>query len=79
PAHTTHVYQGLDVVIFGPLKHYWTQECDQIESSRKQSITKSNFASVYAQAHLQALTPDNICTTFQKTGAWPFNPDVVMK
>ncbi|KIK95322.1 hypothetical protein PAXRUDRAFT_49094, partial [Paxillus rubicundulus Ve08.2h10] len=45
----------------------------------KQSITKSNFVSIYAQAHLQALTPDNICAAFQKMGAWPFNPDVVTK
>ena len=24
PSHATHVDQGLDVVIFGPLKTYWT-------------------------------------------------------
>jgi hypothetical protein len=29
PSHGTHVYQGLDVVVFGVLKLYWTQEKDQ--------------------------------------------------
>ncbi|KIJ18805.1 hypothetical protein PAXINDRAFT_70737 [Paxillus involutus ATCC 200175] len=79
PAHTTHVYQGLDIIIFGPLKHYWTQERDEFESSKRQNISKANFVSIYAQAHLKALTPSNICAVFQKTGAWPFNPDTVTK
>ncbi|KIK76119.1 hypothetical protein PAXRUDRAFT_57779, partial [Paxillus rubicundulus Ve08.2h10] len=79
PAHTTHIYQGLDVVIFGPLKHYWTQERDLFESSTRQSVSKSNFVSIYARAHLRALTPGNICAAFQKTGVWPFNPDAVTK
>jgi hypothetical protein len=26
PAHATHIYQGLDVVVFGPLKLYWSEE-----------------------------------------------------
>ena len=79
PAHTTHVYQGLDVVIFGPLKHYWTQERDQFESSMRWAVNKGNFITIYAQAHQRALTPGNIHAAFQKTGVWPFNPDVVTK
>jgi hypothetical protein len=26
PSHTTHIYQGLDVVIFSVLKKCWTEE-----------------------------------------------------
>lgn len=77
PAHSTHVYQGLDVVIFGPLKRYWTQERDTFESSRRQKVTKENFISVYGRAHRKALTPDTIKAAFRKTGVWPWNPDVV--
>jgi hypothetical protein len=79
PAHTTHVYQGLEDVIFGLLKHYWTQERDQFESSNKWSITKANFVAIYTSAHQKALMPDNIRAAFKKTGAWPFNPEVVTK
>ena len=77
PAHSTHVYQGLDVVIFSPLKRFWTQERDQFESSKRQKITKSNFISIYSRAHCRALTPENIRAAFKKTGVWPFNPNVI--
>ena len=77
PAHSTHVYQGLNVVIFGPLKHYWTQEWDAFESSRRQKVTKENFISVYGRAHRKALTADTIKAAFKKTGVWPWNPDVI--
>jgi len=77
PAHSAHVYQGLDIVIFSPLKRFWTQERDQFESSKCQKITKSNFISIYSQAHHRALTPENICATFKKTGVWPYNPNVI--
>jgi hypothetical protein len=47
PAHATHVYQGLDVVVFGPLKWYWTQERDAFETEKQQKVTKANFVSIY--------------------------------
>ncbi|KAF9227985.1 DDE-domain-containing protein, partial [Gyrodon lividus] len=79
PAHTTHIYQALDVVIYGPLKHYWTQEHDQYKSTTRRAINKGNFVSVYTRAHLRALTLDNIHAAFKKMGAWPFNPNAVTK
>lgn len=33
--------------------------------------------SIYAKAHVQAFTKDNIHAAFRKTGVIPFNPDVV--
>ncbi|KAF9227442.1 hypothetical protein BS17DRAFT_793916 [Gyrodon lividus] len=62
PAHATHIYQGLDVAIFGPLKNCWTEERDQYESST---------------SYHAVITPQNICSAFEKTGVWPFNPDMV--
>jgi hypothetical protein len=79
PAHATHIYQGLDVVVFGPLKHYWTQERDEYEQTTRRKLDKTNFISVYSKAHQKALTPETIRATFRKTGVWPFNPDVVTK
>ncbi|KIK79733.1 hypothetical protein PAXRUDRAFT_44437, partial [Paxillus rubicundulus Ve08.2h10] len=79
PAHSTHVYQGLDVVIFSPLKHCWTEEHVHFESSTRLCITKSNFITVYGRAHQKVLTPELICTAFKKTRVWPFNPNVVME
>ncbi|KIK19723.1 hypothetical protein PISMIDRAFT_658664 [Pisolithus microcarpus 441] len=78
PAHTTHIYQGLNVVIFRPLKHYWTEERDQYESSKQHKIDKTNFVSIYARAHKKALTPETVRAAFRKTGVWPFNPSVIL-
>ncbi|KAF9225130.1 hypothetical protein BS17DRAFT_807511 [Gyrodon lividus] len=77
PAHATHIYQGLDVAIFGPLKNCWTEERDQYESSTRQKVTKANFITIYRRAHHAVITPQNICSAFEKTGVWPFNPDMV--
>ncbi|KIK93752.1 hypothetical protein PAXRUDRAFT_39500, partial [Paxillus rubicundulus Ve08.2h10] len=79
PAHSTHIYQGLDVVIFSPLKRCWTEERDHFESSTRLRITKSNFITVYGRAHQKVLTPELIRTAFEKTGVWPFNPNVVTR
>ncbi|KIK90953.1 hypothetical protein PAXRUDRAFT_102532, partial [Paxillus rubicundulus Ve08.2h10] len=76
-AHTTHIYQGLDVVEFTVLKHCWTEERDRWESRKGEGITKANFITVYGCAHIQALTPDLIHTAFHKTSVWPFNCNVV--
>lgn len=77
PSHCTHIYQGLDVVIFSPLKKYWQQERDVEERERGQRVSKTNFLSVYGRAHIRALTPENIKMAFKKTGVYPFNPSVI--
>jgi hypothetical protein len=79
PAHSTHVYQGLDVVVFSPLKHSWTEERDNFEGSTRQRITKQNFVSIYGRAHRKVLTPELVRMAFEKTGIWPYNPNVVTK
>ncbi|THU97499.1 DDE-domain-containing protein, partial [Dendrothele bispora CBS 962.96] len=76
PAHGTHVYQGR-VVIFAPLKQYWTQEKDAYYRRTRKRITKSNFLLIYGTAHKQALTVENIKAAFRKTGVVPYNPEIV--
>jgi hypothetical protein len=75
PAHATHVYQGLDVVIFGPLKKNWSRERDRHERETGEKVSKQNFLLVYGAAHAQTLTPQNICAAFAKTG---FGPSILM-
>jgi len=79
PAHSTHVYQGLDIVIFGPLKRCWGDERKEYEGSKCQQITKQTFVSIYGCAHHKTLRPELVRTAFEKTGLWPFNPCVVTK
>ncbi|KAF5375698.1 hypothetical protein D9615_009380 [Tricholomella constricta] len=77
PSHATHLYQGLDVVIFSVLKKRWSHHRDQYERERGHPVKKTNFIKVYALAHAEALTVRNIEAAFEKTGVVPFNPEVI--
>jgi hypothetical protein len=77
PAHSTHIYQGLDVAVFGVLKQCWSEERDKWEREKGEKVTKSNFLAIYGAAHIRALTSETIKSAFRKTGVWPFNPKVV--
>lgn len=79
PAHTTHLLQGLDVVVFAVLKRILSEERDRYERETGEKISKTNFVTVYGRAHLRALTPEIIKSAFRKTGLWPFNRDVISK
>jgi DDE superfamily endonuclease len=76
PSHSTHVYQGLDVVIFSVLKRAWSDERDRFEAQGP-AVTKLNFMAVYAKAHTRTFTESNIRAAFTKTGIVPYNPGVI--
>ena len=48
PSHSTHIYQGLDVVIFSVLKRAWSDKRDWFEAQGP-AVTKLNFMAVYAR------------------------------
>lgn len=77
PSHTTHVLQGLDVVIFAVLKRCLGEERDRWERETGEKISKQNFLAIYGRAHLCVMSSDNIHAAFRATGVWPFNPGVV--
>lgn len=77
PSHATHIYQGLDVVVFSVLKRYVREEHDNYECTTATKFSKSNFLQIYRHAHLRALIPEIIESAFRKTGVWPFNPNLV--
>jgi hypothetical protein len=77
PSHSTHLYQGLDVVVFSVLKRSWSKFRDNFERETGGKVSKKNFLGVYAKAHLEALSKKNIIAAFKKTGVVPFNPDVI--
>ena len=75
--HGTHIFQGLDVVIFSPLKKYIGEERDNWLREYGAAMDKNTFLTIYGRAHVRALTAKNIKSAFKKTGVWPFNPRVV--
>lgn len=65
------------MVIFSVLKRRWTEARDDYERQRGHKVDKTNFLSVYAQAHAQALSKENIIAAFRKTGVVPLDRDVI--
>ena len=76
-AHGTHVYQGLDVVVFAVLKHYLNVEQYAPLCTTGNAIDKGNFLQVIPKAYMTTLTPELIKTAFCKTGISSFNPNVI--
>ena len=77
PPHTTHVLQGLDIVIFAVVKGSWSAALDEWEQETGQKVTKDDFLFIYAKAHLKGFTKSNILQAFQKTGVYPLNPNKI--
>jgi len=77
PAHTTHIYQGLDVVIFSPMKQDFGKRHDKLLYEKGEAISKENFLEVYGETHLSVLQPELIKTAFRKTGIVPFDRSVI--
>ena len=48
PSHTTHILQGLDVVVFAILKRYLSEEQDKWEHETGEEISKMNFITIYS-------------------------------
>jgi hypothetical protein len=77
PSHTTHILQGLDVVVFSPLKRAWESARNDYEMSTGRAVTKSTFLDVFSKAWLHAMRDALIKTAFAKTSVFPFREDII--
>jgi len=77
PSHTTHVFQALDVSLFGPLKAAFVQERDRYEREHHESVSKKSFLHIFAAALLRVFTKENIQKAMAAAGTWPINEDIV--
>ena len=81
PPHTSHVTQPLDVGVFGPFKatsmYMYNKECYTYMNNPRQTISKYQVAELTARPYSKALTAENLCSAFRKTGVYPFNSKAV--
>ena len=68
PAHTTHIYQGLDVVVFSILKKNIGDERRAYEKRTGKSMKKENFLEIYGCAHIKIMQADTVKAAFRNTG-----------
>jgi hypothetical protein len=79
PPYTTYRLQPLDVGIFGPLAHFFSEQIRAL-LNRGDGLVRSNkalFYKLFKPAFKQALTELNIKSSFAKCGIWPHDPTKV--
>lgn len=80
PPHSTHRLQPLDVSIFNPLAHYYSEELNKWihDTQGTSKLGKAHFFSLFWPAFQKAFTIKNIASAWRKTGLLPFDPEQVL-
>lgn len=80
PPHSTHRLQPLDVSVFAPLAHHYSQGLDSLirQSEGCTAMSKRDFFAIFWPAFERAFTEKNIASAWSKTGILPFNPQKVL-
>ena len=78
--HSTHRLQPLDVSVFAPLAHHYSQGLDSLirQSEGHAAMSKRDFFAIFWPAFEKAFTQTNIASAWSKTGIVPFNPKEVL-
>ncbi|RYN57418.1 hypothetical protein AA0114_g2574 [Alternaria tenuissima] len=81
PPHATHTLQPLDVCMFKPLSNaYSTQLMGYLQDSQGLlNLTKGDFFPLFWRAWGNVFKPPLIKKSFEATGIYPANPDVVLE
>ena len=77
PPHTTHLLQGLDVVIFSPFKNAYAKHAAEHLKATGQEVEKPVFLSILHKAVQDSFTEKNILLAWKKTGLRPIDPSVI--
>jgi hypothetical protein len=79
--HSTHTLQPLDMLMFKPLSSSYSK--DLINHLHKTqglvSFKKGNFFPVFWQAWISSFKETSILKSFEATGIWPMDPEVILK
>jgi hypothetical protein len=81
PPHSTHTLQPLDVVMFKPLSQAYSSELTTHlhKGQGLISIKKGDFFPLFWRAWLSSFKEETILKSFEATGIWPIDPDIILK
>ena len=78
PPHSSQDTQPLDAGVFGPLKHYWSQECHEwMAKNPHKLMSKVHFNSVFSKAWAKAAVPSNAVAGFKKARIHRLNEEAI--
>lgn len=78
PAHTRHILQPLEVVIFQPHEHLHSVFLDRSTGDGISKFTKTEFIHAFRQIRGHTFVESTIQAAFRDTGIWPLDPAVVV-
>ena len=78
PAHTLNWLQPCDRTVFGPLKTFFNQECDQLMHQYTGiMVSKSNICGLFKKVWTKAVSQRNIVAGFKACGIIPYSPETI--
>ena len=77
PAHSSHILQPLDIVVFGPIKAEWNNQLNHFRVNYKVAMTKSHFFQVFDKTWKKGAKPENAISGFRSAGLVPFDRNAV--
>ncbi|APA08975.1 hypothetical protein SS1G_02829 [Sclerotinia sclerotiorum 1980 UF-70] len=77
PPHTSHLFQPLDVAVFGPLKKRLTTALSDLNQAQLVRIQKIEWMEVYIKARADVYHHQNIESAWRGARLHPFNPQRV--
>ena len=78
PAHSSHLLQPLDVVVFQPYKHYHAEAVEAATRTGCGDFDKAEFLDMIDTIRQQTFKSSTIESAFHATGLIPYNPDIVI-
>ena len=78
PAHSSHLLQPLDVVVFQPYKHYHPEAVEAATRTGCGDFDKAEFLDTIDTIRQQTFKSSTIQSAFGATGLIPYDPDIVI-
>lgn len=74
PPHTSHILQPMDVGCFGPFSKIYNNECLKFQREHGACVSRYNICSIACKAYAAALSPQNLQSSFSRSGIHPYSP-----
>jgi len=77
--HSTHLTQPLDVGVFQPFKHYYTEAIDHAVRLGDYNFGKLEFLAAFRSFRNKTFKTSTIKHGFKQTGLVSYNPEIVLE
>jgi hypothetical protein len=78
PVHSIYILQLLDIGVFQSFKHYYQEVLKESIRYRGLDYKRADFLSSFQRIRDLIFKKPIICSTFEKSGLYPFNPSAVL-